>query len=84
LKDFFLEKLSDGIIRLKRKHDYYIQVQGKLYAASNLALKGIIFVVYFGEEMPLFKENIPFDGNQWNDELLPRLEYYFFQKGFFH
>ena len=51
-KNFFLEKLSDYSIRLKRKHDYYIQVQRQLYAASILALKGIIFVVYFGEEMP--------------------------------
>ncbi|XP_078372649.1 uncharacterized protein LOC144656291 [Oculina patagonica] len=81
-KNFFLEKLSDGMIRLKRNHDYYIQVQGQLYAASNLALKGIIFVVYFGEEMPLFIENIHFDGSRWNDELLPRLEY-FFKRAFF-
>ena len=27
-KNFFLEKLSDGTIRLKRTHDYYIQTQG--------------------------------------------------------
>ena len=29
-KNFFPEKLSDGTIRLKRTHDYYIQVQGQL------------------------------------------------------
>jgi len=34
--------MSDGIIRLKRNHDYYVQVQGQLYC-SNLDLKGIIF-----------------------------------------
>ena len=33
-KKFFLEKLSDGTIRLKRTHDYHIQVQRQLYVAS--------------------------------------------------
>ena len=46
----------------------YIQVQGQLYSASNLALKGIVFVVYFGERMPLFKENISFDGSRWSEQ----------------
>ena len=77
IKNFFLEKLNNGTIRLKRNHDYYIQVQGQLYSASKLALKGVVFVVYFGEGMPLFKENISFDSSRWNDELLPRLEYFF-------
>ena len=77
VKNFCLEKLSDGTIRLKRNHDYYIQVQGQLYSASNLALKGIAFILYFGEGMPLFKENISFDSSRWREELLPRLEYFF-------
>ena len=65
VKNFCLEKLNDGTIRLKRNHDCYIQVQGRLYSASNLALKGIVFVVYFGEGMPLFKaKNISFDDAQ--------------------
>ena len=76
-KNFCLEKLNDGTIRLKRNHDYYIQVQGQLYSASNLALKGIVFVVYFGVGMPLFKENIFFDSRRWSEEFLPRLEYFF-------
>ena len=76
-KNFCLEKLNDGTIRLKRNHDYYIQVQGQLYSASNLALKGIVFVVYFGVGMPLFKENIFFDSRRWSEELLPSLEYFF-------
>ena len=42
-KKFFLEKLSDGHVRLKRNHNYYIQVQGQLYVASNLGLKGVVF-----------------------------------------
>ena len=57
-KQFFLEELSNGTIMLKRMHDYHIQVQGQLFVGSSLALKGIVLVVYFGEEMPLFKENI--------------------------
>ena len=76
-KNFCLEKLNDGTIRLKRNHDYYIQVQGQLYSASSVALKGIVFVVYFGEGKPLFKENISFDSSRWSEELLPRLEYFF-------
>ena len=76
-KNFCLEKLNDGTIRLKRNHDHYIQVQGQLYSASNLSLKGIVFVVYFGEGMPLFKENMFFDSKRWSEELLPRLEYFF-------
>ena len=47
-KTFCLEKMSDGTIRLKRNHDYYIQVQGQLYS-SNLDLNGIIFVVYLAK-----------------------------------
>ena len=75
-KNLFLEKLSDGATRLKRTHDYYIQTQGQLFVSSSLALKGIVFVVYFGDEMPLFRENI-FERTLWNQELLPKLEYFF-------
>jgi len=76
-KNFCPEKLNDGTIELKRNHNYYIQVQGQLYSASSLALKGIVLVFYFGEGMPLFKEDISFDSSQWSEELLPRLEYFF-------
>lgn len=79
-KTFCLEKIPDGTIRLKRIHDYYIQVQGQLYC-SNLELKGIIFVVYFGEDKPLFIENIFFDASCWN-EYFPKIDY-FFKKAFF-
>ena len=56
-KTFFLEKLSDGTVRLKRNHDYYLQIQGQLYC-SNLDLKGIILTVFFGDDKPLFLEKI--------------------------
>ena len=53
------------------------QVQGQLYC-SNLDLKRIIFVVYFGEDNPL---NIFFDASCW-DEYLPKIDYYF-KRAFF-
>ena len=81
-KKFFLEKLSDGTIRLKRTHYYYIQVQRQLYVAYNLDLKGIVFIVYFGEGVPLFKENIIFENNRWQNEILPKLEF-FYKRAFF-
>ena len=74
-KTFCLEKIPDGTIRLKRNHDYYIQVQGQLYC-SNLDLKGIIFVVYFAEDKPLFIEIIFFDATCWN-EYLSKTDYFF-------
>ena len=67
--------VSDGTIRLKRNHDYYIQVQGQ-----DLNIESIHVIVYFGEEMPLFKEKMFMESLRWNQELLPRLEF-FFQKG---
>ena len=76
-KTFFLEKLNDGTIRLKRNHDYYIQVQGQLYVATDFNIESIHVIVYFGEEMPLFKEKIFMESLCWNQELLPRLEFFF-------
>ena len=74
-KTICLEKMSDGTMRLKRNHDCYIQVQGQLYC-SNLDLKGIIFVVYFGKDKRLFIENIFFDGSCWQKYLL-KIDYFF-------
>ena len=34
------------------------QVQGQLYVAKDLNIEIIHVIVYFGEEMPLFKEKI--------------------------
>ena len=44
-KTFFLEKLSDRT-RLKRNHDYHIQVQGQLYVASDLNIESIHGVLW--------------------------------------
>jgi len=74
-KTFFLEKLADGTVRLKRNHDYYVQIQGQLYC-SNLDLKGIILIVYFGESRPLFVEKIYLD-NSWISDSLPKIEFFY-------
>lgn len=74
-KTFFLEKLSDGTVRLKRNHDYYIQIQGQLYC-SNLDLKGIILTVYFGEDRPLFLEKICL-ANTWSSDFLPKIDFFY-------
>ena len=80
-KIFFLEKLPDGSVQLKRNQNYFYQVQGQLYC-SITPLEGIIFVVYFGENMPLFIEKIHFEKSKWFDELLPKTDY-FYQGAFF-
>ena len=61
--------------RLKRNHDYYVQTQGQLYC-SNLDLKGIILVVYFGESRPLFVEKIYLD-NSWISDSLPKIDFFY-------
>lgn len=80
-KSFFLEKLANGSVQLKRNHNYFCQVQGQLYC-SMIPVEGIIFVVYFGENMPLFVEKIHFENSKWFDEFLPKIDY-FYQRAFF-
>ena len=41
-----------------------------------------MFVVYFGENMPLFVEKIHFENSKWFDELLPKIDY-FYRRAFF-
>ena len=74
-KNYYLEKLADTSIQLKRNHDYYWQVQGQLYC-SNASLKGIIFTVYFEDNMPLFIENIPFHSSTWYENFLPKIDFF--------
>ena len=62
-------------VKLKRNHDYFCQVQGQLYC-SIIPLKGIIFTVYFGENMPLFTEKIHFDESRWFDGFLPKIDFF--------
>ena len=44
IKEFFLEKLADVSVRLKRNHYYFCQLEGHLYR-SIMALKGIFCCV---------------------------------------
>ena len=74
-KNFFLEKLGDGTVRLKQNHDYYLQIQGQLYC-SDLDLQGIILTVYFGEDKPLFLENI-YSDNTWSSDCLPKIDFFY-------
>ena len=75
-KNFYLEKLADASIQLKSNHDYFWQVQGQLYC-SNLSVKGIIFTVYFGDNMPLFMEKIPFHSSTWYEHFLPKIDCFY-------
>ena len=52
-----------------------IQIQGQLYC-SNLDLKGIILTVYFGDNRPLFLENICLD-NTWSSDFLPEIDFFY-------
>ena len=74
-KTFFLEKLGDETVRLKRNHDYYLQIQGQLYS-SDLDLQGIILTVYFGEDKPLFLENI-YSDNTCSCAFLPKIDFFY-------
>jgi len=58
-KNFYVEKVADASIQFKRNHDYFWQVQGQLYC-SNVSLRDIVFTVFFGDNMPLVLDNIPF------------------------
>ena len=80
-KRFFFEKLANGSVQLKRNNNYFCQVQGQLYC-SIIPLEGIMFVVYFGENMPLFVEKIHFENSKWFDELLPKIDY-LYRRAFF-
>lgn len=74
-KTFFLDKLGDGTVRLRRNHDYYVQMEGQLYC-SNLDLKGIILIVCFGESRQLFVEKIFWD-NSWTSDSLPKIDFFY-------
>ena len=70
---FFLEKLNDGTIRIKRNHDYYIQVQGQLYVATDLNIETI-------HVMCTLVRKCLFSKRKFLWKALPRHKF-FFQKG---
>jgi len=80
-KKFFLEKLSDGTIRLKRTYDYYIQVQGQLYVAYNLDLKGVVFMCILERNCLYLKRTLSLKVTGGRMKFFPKL--IFFTKGLF-
>ena len=71
---FFLEKLPDGSLQLKRGHKYFAQDQGQM---ENANVQWCDFVVYTGSRNGLFIEKIYFDGDYWYDHLLPSLQLFY-------
>jgi len=71
-KDFCCE-LNDGVPTLKRRHNYYYQVQGQMAVASR---NGCDFVVYSNNEVSV--ERIAFDETFWVS-MTPRLEDFYIE-----
>ncbi|XP_077867650.1 uncharacterized protein LOC144356967, partial [Saccoglossus kowalevskii] len=74
-KNSFLS-LNNGVIMLKRSHNYYIQVQGQMYAAG---LQWVDFVVWFGEGCNIFVQRIKFNEDLWYSYFLPALNHFYFR-----
>ncbi|KAB0802471.1 hypothetical protein PPYR_04657 [Photinus pyralis] len=69
-----LELNSDGNISLKRNHNYYFQVQGQLNITNRKYCK---FIVYSGDNNPLFIENIERDHEFRMSRMVPKLEKFY-------
>lgn len=69
-KSFFLQQTDDGKISLKRNHNYYFQLQGQLFVSG---FEFIDFIVYFGDDIPIFIERIYFDKQFWADNMYQQL-----------
>ena len=70
---FYLQ-VSDDELHLKRSHNYFLQVQGQMFATG---LEWVDFVVYFGPNERVFVERIMFDRKKWYDEHLPKLDLFY-------
>lgn len=69
----YVDSDSGPMLRLKRNHAYYFQVQGQM-ALSGLGWCD--FVVYTFQS--LFVERIMFDSRLWNEVMLPCLHKFYF------
>ena len=76
-RKFYLHRESNGTIKLKNSHPYFYQIQGQLFCSQ---LDRVDFVVWFGDNVPLYVETIKFDPVFW-EKVLPRLDY-FYRKAF--
>ena len=72
-KTFYLSKDINGQVSLKKKHQYYHQLQGIMAICQ---LNWIDFVVYTVVDMHV--ERVDFDLHNWKDNMLPKLTNFFF------
>ena len=72
-KKFFLKR-DKGEVKLKRSHKYYYQVQGQMFCADVMRTD---FVVWFGDEEPLFVETIFYDEHFTSKFVLPQLKFFY-------
>ena len=70
----FEKKTETGEVILKRNHNYYLQVQGQMFATG---LQWVDFVVWFGFRPDIFIERIEFDENVWMNNTLPSLDLFY-------
>ena len=71
---FYIENIG-GKFYLKKNHAYYAQVQGQL---AITGLTWCDFCVYLSESNEMCVDRIEFDPNFWRNELLPKLNRFFF------
>ncbi|KAJ8914123.1 hypothetical protein NQ315_016199 [Exocentrus adspersus] len=65
---------KNGVVKLKRTHRYYYQIQGQL----NIVRKQkCYFIVYVNDTVPLFIEIIEKDEVFWNENMLPSLSTFY-------
>ncbi|KAF5274797.1 hypothetical protein FQR65_LT00380 [Abscondita terminalis] len=63
-------EMQNGHLRLKRKHNYYYQVQGQLNVSNK---NYCYFIVYVDDKTELFVEKINKDQQLWSNVMLPPL-----------
>ncbi|XP_070568417.1 uncharacterized protein [Ptychodera flava] len=67
-------EISNGIVKLKEPHDYYIQVQAQMYVSG---LPWVDFVVWFGKDCDLFVQRIKFNREAWYSKILPAVNHFY-------
>lgn len=66
--------LKDRQLHMKRNHHYYWQVQGQMAVTGATWCD---FVVWLGEDTPLFTERIAADDELWASSILPALQEFY-------
>lgn len=73
IRDFCVT-FSGGTLRLKKEHPYYWQVQGQMGVTRT---QWCDFVVFVGDNTPLFVERIEADRKLWTSTILPTLQQFY-------